>query len=83
MAARSRASGSWTSFEGADARFSRSSGVGLHVLDPASRWRCTTAEDDQEDFLVVAGEALLVIEGRGAPAAARGTSSTARRGLST
>jgi len=28
----------------------------------ASRWRCTTGRSDQEDFLVLAGEALLIVE---------------------
>jgi len=58
--------GSWTSFDGPDARFSEL-GVGLNVLGPGEPMAMYHAEETQEGFLVLAGEALLVIEGEERP----------------
>ena len=53
-----------------------------HVLRPGEPMAMYHWEADQEDFLVVAGEALLVVEGKSARFAA-GISSIAHRGRST
>ncbi len=49
------------SFEG-DTRFS-AYGVNIHVLDPGEPNSMYHGEVDQEDFLVLAGECVLVVEG--------------------
>jgi uncharacterized cupin superfamily protein len=54
-----------TLFEG-DPEFEQV-GINLQVLDPGQPMAMYHWEDDQEDFLVVAGEALLVIEGQERP----------------
>jgi hypothetical protein len=47
-------------------------GVNLTRLGPGEPMSMYHWEVDQEDFLVLAGEALLIVEGQGAPAAAVG-----------
>jgi len=42
-------------------------GVNLHRLDPGGQMAMYHWEDDQEDFLVLDGEALLIIEGQERP----------------
>jgi len=39
-------------------------GVNLSVLDPGQAMACYHWEADQEDFLVLAGQALLIVEGQ-------------------
>src|SRR3954466_9168520 len=53
--------GSFTRFEG-EQRFSRL-GINIGVMQPGEPASMYHAEDEQEDFLVLAGEALLLIEG--------------------
>lgn len=53
--------GVYTPFAG-DARFPRI-GINLAVLEPGQPSCMYHAEDEQEDFLVLAGECLLLIEG--------------------
>ena len=47
-------------------------GINLTVLGPGEPMAMYHWEADQEDFLVLSGEALLVIEGRGAQASTMG-----------
>lgn len=54
--------GFYTSFESADARFPEL-GFGLGILGPGEPSAMYHGEDAQEDFLVLAGECLLLIEG--------------------
>src|SRR5689334_15528035 len=49
-------------FEGPQARF-RDLGINVQVLDPGQPAGLYHAEQDQEDFLVLAGECLLLVEG--------------------
>ena len=53
--------GAFTRFEG-DARFDRF-GINIGVLAPGQASCYYHAENEQEDFLVLAGECLLIIEG--------------------
>ena len=53
--------GSYTGFEGADARFAQV-GVNIAVLSPGEPNCLYHAENEQEDFLVLDGECLLIIE---------------------
>jgi len=53
--------GRWCVFEG-EARFT-DYGVNIHVLDPGEPNARYHGEDRQEDFLVLSGECLVVIEG--------------------
>jgi uncharacterized cupin superfamily protein len=53
------------SFEG-EPRF-RQVGVGLYVLGPGEPMSMYHWESDQEDFLVLEGEALLIVEGEERP----------------
>jgi uncharacterized cupin superfamily protein len=55
-------SGSECSFESTSAEFAEL-GVRLHVLPPGESNGLYHREDKQEDFLVVAGECLLLVEG--------------------
>jgi uncharacterized cupin superfamily protein len=57
--------GAYCRFEG-EARFPRL-GINLNVLEPGQPMSMYHWEDDQEDFLVLAGEALLVVEGEERP----------------
>ena len=54
-------------------------GINLNVLAPGEGMSMYHWEADQEDFLVLSGEALLIIEGEERRSAS-GTSSTARPG---
>jgi uncharacterized cupin superfamily protein len=57
--------GTWCTFEG-EVRFPEY-GIGIHVLWPGQPNGMYHAESVQEDFLVVAGECLLLIEGEERP----------------
>ena len=57
-------------------------GINLTRLDPGEPMAMYHRENDQEDFLVLAGEALLSSRARSARSAS-GTSSTARSELTT
>ncbi len=54
--------GAYTRFEG-DARFPRL-GINIGVLEPGQPACMYHGEDEQEDFLVLSGECLLLIEGQ-------------------
>lgn len=54
--------GAYTRFEGPDARFPKV-GVNIGVLAPGQAACMYHREDEQEDFLVLAGECLLLVEG--------------------
>lgn len=54
--------GTYTSYEGRDARFGEF-GIGIHVLQPGQPNGMYHGEASQEDFLVLSGECLLLIEG--------------------
>jgi uncharacterized cupin superfamily protein len=58
--------GEATVFENRDARFGQL-GVNLNVLEPGEPMSMYHWEADQEDFLVLSGEALLVVEGEERP----------------
>lgn len=58
--------GPYTRFEGPDARFSQI-GVNIGVLHPGQPACMYHGEADQEDFLVLSGEALLLVEGQERP----------------
>ena len=57
--------GAYTRFEG-DARFAQI-GVNIGVLQPGQPACMYHGEEDQEDFLVLSGECLLLIEGQERP----------------
>jgi uncharacterized cupin superfamily protein len=57
--------GAYTRFEG-DARFPQI-GINIGVLQPGQPACMYHGEDEQEDFLVLAGECLLLIEGEERP----------------
>ena len=57
--------GAYTRFEG-DARFPRF-GMNIGVLAPGEASCYYHAEDEQEDFLVLGGECLLIVEGEQRP----------------
>jgi Uncharacterized conserved protein, contains double-stranded beta-helix domain len=57
-------------------------GINLSVLEPGEPMSMYHWEADQEDFIVLSGEALLIVEGRSALCGA-GTSCIALRGRST
>lgn len=52
--------GRWCSFEG-DTRFSQL-GINVHVLEPGQPACMYHRESSQEDFLVLSGECLLIVE---------------------
>jgi uncharacterized cupin superfamily protein len=54
--------GSFCQFEGSETRFPQL-GINLNVLEPGQPGGMYHGEDAQEDFLVLAGECLLLIEG--------------------
>jgi uncharacterized cupin superfamily protein len=58
--------GKWPSLEGGKPIFQQL-GVGLSVLEPGEPMGMYHWETDQEDFLVLSGEALLVVEGEERP----------------
>ena len=55
--------GKYTGFEGKDARFPQL-GINLNVMNPGEPMTMYHRENAQEDFLVLAGEALLIVEGQ-------------------
>jgi len=55
--------GTWCAFESPAAR-SKTLGIGVHVLPPGETPGFYHLESDQEGFLVLAGECLLVVEGQ-------------------
>src|SRR5690242_5182210 len=55
--------GSWTRFEGEDEAHFKQIGVNIGVLNPGQPACMYHGEDDQEDFLVLSGECLLLVEG--------------------
>jgi quercetin dioxygenase-like cupin family protein len=58
--------GKWPRLEGATPRFEQL-GVGLTVLEPGEPMSMYHWETDQEDFLVLSGDATLIIEGQERP----------------
>jgi uncharacterized cupin superfamily protein len=54
--------GTWCVFESPSAP-SRTLGIGVHVLPPGETPGFYHAESDQEGFLVLSGECLLIVEG--------------------
>ena len=54
--------GAFTRFEGPTSRFA-ALGINIGVLEPGQAACMYHGEDEQEDFLVLAGECLLLIEG--------------------
>jgi hypothetical protein len=56
-------SGRWVNFEGREHPF-REFGIGIHVLQPGEPNGKYHAEEVQEDFLVLSGECICLIEGR-------------------
>ena len=60
--ARYERSGEWTDLEPQDAPFTHY-GIGIHVLHPGQPNGMYHAENVQEDFLVLSGECLLLVEG--------------------
>ena len=59
-------SGASTRFEGPEVRFSEV-GIGLEVLGPGEPMAMYHAEDAQEGFLLLSGEAILLVEGQERP----------------
>ena len=55
--------GAYTRFEGEQARFP-ALGVNIGVLEPGQPACHYHGEDEQEDFLVLSGECILLIEGQ-------------------
>jgi quercetin dioxygenase-like cupin family protein len=58
--------GKWPRLEGATPRFEQL-GFGLTVLEPGETMAMYHWETDQEDFLVLSGEALAIVEGEVRP----------------
>jgi uncharacterized cupin superfamily protein len=58
--------GKYTGFESQDARFPQL-GINLNVLAPGEPMTMYHRENAQEDFLVLAGECLLIVEGEQVP----------------
>jgi uncharacterized cupin superfamily protein len=58
--------GAYTRFEGPNARFP-ALGINIGVLEPGQPACMYHGEDEQEDFLVLQGECLLLIEGAERP----------------
>jgi uncharacterized cupin superfamily protein len=54
--------GKYTGFEGPDSRFPQL-GININVMAPGEPMTMYHREDAQEDFLVVAGECVLIVEG--------------------
>ena len=55
--------GDWCTFEGAGAASFREVGINLHVLEPGQPNCKYHGESAQEDFLVLSGECIAVIDG--------------------
>jgi uncharacterized cupin superfamily protein len=60
---REQRSGEWCDFEPADAEFAEY-GVNIHVIRPGQPNGLYHAESAQEDFLVLSGECICLIEGQ-------------------
>src|SRR5438067_12987107 len=58
--------GKYTGFEGKNARFPQL-GINLNVMNPGEPMTMYHRENAQEDFLVLAGEALLIVNGEERP----------------
>jgi uncharacterized cupin superfamily protein len=58
--------GEYCGFEGPEARFAQL-GINLNRLEPGEAMAMYHREDAQEDFLVLAGECMLVVEGEERP----------------
>jgi uncharacterized cupin superfamily protein len=58
--------GAYTRFESEDARFEQV-GINISVLQPGQPMALYHGEEDQEDFLVLSGTAVLVVEGEERP----------------
>ena len=58
--------GAYTRFEGEGARFEQV-GINISVLQPGQPMALYHGEEDQEDFLVLSGTAVLVVEGQERP----------------
>ena len=58
--------GKYVGFEGKDGRFPQL-GINLNVLNPGESMTMYHREDAQEDFLVLAGECVLIVEGEARP----------------
>jgi uncharacterized cupin superfamily protein len=58
--------GKLTFFEGDKAEFSQL-GINVNVLEPGQPMAMYHYENEQEDFLVLSGEALLIVEGQERP----------------
>jgi quercetin dioxygenase-like cupin family protein len=58
--------GKWPRLEGATPRFAQL-GVGVTVLEPGEPMAMYHWETDQEDFLVLSGEAVAIVEGEERP----------------
>jgi uncharacterized cupin superfamily protein len=58
---RTEGAGQWTELEPRDAGFTHY-GIGVHVLEPGQPNGLYHAENVQEDFLVLSGECLLIVE---------------------
>jgi uncharacterized cupin superfamily protein len=59
---RNERGGEWCSFESREARFPEV-GVNIHVLQPGQPNAAYHSENQQEDFLVLTGECICLIEG--------------------
>jgi uncharacterized cupin superfamily protein len=55
--------GTWSDLEPPDARFGQF-GIGVHVLPPGQKPGFYHWESDQEDFLVLSGECVAIVEGQ-------------------
>jgi hypothetical protein len=60
---RSEIAGEWSNLEPRDPEFTHY-GIGVHVLQPGQPNGLYHAENVQEDFLVLSGECLLIVEGQ-------------------
>ena len=58
--------GSYCNFEGPDARFAQV-GVNLNVMQPGQSMTMYHRENAQEDFLVLDGECILIVDGEERP----------------
>ena len=58
---RSEIAGQWSNLEPSDPEFTHY-GIGVHVLQPGQPNGLYHAENVQEDFLVLSGECLLIVE---------------------
>src|SRR2546428_7324839 len=59
--------GKYTGFEGKDATRFPQLGININVLNPGEPMTMYHRENAQEDFLVLAGEALLIVNGEERP----------------